>query len=165
MACAAIADRHRSHGLDDPVSHEAVRQVRRGLCRTLRTAPRRQARPLSVAEIGQILTQIERATSKGTHDAALILLGFASALRRSELVALTLDDMETKPAGLLVAVLQGRPRATRSDRRRRPQPARPNRPGRSPGLLDHPAGQLPRPGLHEHAQRMPRGSGDVYVLP
>jgi integrase len=36
-----------------------------------------------------------RDTPKGARDAALILLGFASALRRSELTELTLADVET----------------------------------------------------------------------
>jgi integrase len=64
-----------------------VRQVRRGLRRALGSAPRRQARPLGPAEIRQILAGIDRGTAKGARDAALILIGFASALRRSELAA------------------------------------------------------------------------------
>jgi len=36
------------------------------------------------------------------------MLGYASALRGSELVALTLDDLETKPAGLLLTVRQSK---------------------------------------------------------
>ena len=38
----------------------------------------------------------------------MILLGFASALRRSELVSLTLADVELKPAGLLLNVRQSK---------------------------------------------------------
>lgn len=104
QACSAISYVHRSQGFPDPVLHEAVRLVRRGLRRTLGTAPRRQARPLGVAEIRQIVTGIDRDTPKGARDAAIILLGFASALRRSELTELTLADIETKPAGLLLHV-------------------------------------------------------------
>jgi integrase len=103
-ACSAISYVHRSHGLDDPILTEGVRQVRRGLRRTLGTAPQRLARPLDTAEIRQIVTPIDRSTAKGARDAAIILLGFASALRRSELTGLTLADVETKPAGLLLHV-------------------------------------------------------------
>ena len=103
-ACSAISYVHRSHGLADPTLTEGVRQVRRGLRRTLGTAPHRLARPLGTAEIRQIVTPIDRSTAKGARDAAIILLGFASALRRSELTALTLADVETKPAGLLLHV-------------------------------------------------------------
>lgn len=104
LACSAIAYHHRLHSLDDPILNEGVRQVRRGLRRLVGTAPRRQARPLGVAEIRQILEAIDRSTAMGTRDAAIILLGFASAMRRSELNALTLADVEHKPGGLLLTV-------------------------------------------------------------
>ena len=104
LACTAIRHVHRSHGLDNPAEHETVRQVRLGLRRTYGTAPRRLARPLSVAEIGQILSAIDRTTPIGSRDAAMILLGYASAMRGAELVGLTLADVETKPGGLLLTV-------------------------------------------------------------
>jgi site-specific recombinase XerD len=74
-AGSAIAYQHRSHGLGDPVLHDGVRQVRRGLRRTLGTAPVRLARLLGVVEIRQIVAGIDRDTPKGARDAALILLG------------------------------------------------------------------------------------------
>ncbi|MCR9093366.1 MAG: site-specific integrase [bacterium] len=40
----------------------------------------------------------------GIRDRALILLGFASALRRSELIALTVEDTEWTPRGLLLTI-------------------------------------------------------------
>jgi integrase len=104
MACTAIRHVHRMSGADDPVASEAVRQVRRGLRRTYGSAPRRLARPLSVEDIRQIVTAIDRNTAIGTRDAAIILLGYASALRRAELVALTLADIDDQPAGLLLHI-------------------------------------------------------------
>jgi integrase len=104
LAVGAISYRHRVRGLDDPTAGEAVRQVRRGLRRLVGTAPRRQARPLDVADLRQILASVDRASAKGARDAAIILLGFASAVRVSELVGLTLADVEYKPAGLLLAI-------------------------------------------------------------
>jgi integrase len=91
-------------GADDPVVSEAVRQVRRGLRRTYGAAPRRLARPLSVDDIRHILASIDRTTPIGIRDAGIILLGYASAMRRAELVALTLADVEHKPAGLLLHI-------------------------------------------------------------
>ena len=102
-ACA-IGYMHRMNGLANPMTHETVRQVRAGLRRTHGTAPRRQARPLTVPELRQIVHDIDRTTVFGARDAALILLGYASALRSSELAALTLADLETKPGGLLVHI-------------------------------------------------------------
>ncbi len=87
-----------------PILNEGVRQVRRGLRRIVGTAPRRQARPLGVAKIRRILGAINRETAKGARDASIILLGFASAMRRSELASLTIADVETEPGGLLLAV-------------------------------------------------------------
>lgn len=107
-ACTAIRHVHRMRAADDPVAAEAVRQVRLGLRRTYGSAPRRLARPLTVAEIRQIIGGIDRTTPIGTRDAAIILVGFASALRRSELVDLTLADIEHKPASLLLTVRQSK---------------------------------------------------------
>lgn len=81
-ACTAIQHVHRMHAAADPVASEIVRQVRIGLRRTYGTAPRRLARPLSTADIRQILDGIDRTDPVGVRDAAIILLGYASAMRR-----------------------------------------------------------------------------------
>jgi integrase len=104
LACTAIRHVHRMHDAPDPVASPTVRQVRLGIRRTYGTAPRRLARPLSTDDIRQILTEIDRTTPMGVRDAAIILLGYASAMRRSELVALTLLDVAEKPDGLLVTI-------------------------------------------------------------
>ncbi len=114
LASCAIAFEHRRAGVVDPTVPEAVVQVRRGLRRSLGTAPVRQARPLSVAEIRTIVKRIDRTPAQGARDAALILLGFASALRRSELAALTLADLQPKPDGLLISIRRSK---TDPDRR------------------------------------------------
>lgn len=104
LICTVIRHVHRMCDLHNPTDALAVHQVRRGLRRTYGSAPRRLARPLSVEEIRQIVDGIDRATPIGIRDAAIILLGYASALRRSELVALALADIEDKPAGLLLHI-------------------------------------------------------------
>jgi integrase len=67
-------------------------------------APRRQARPLTTDDIRQIVEHIDRTTPLGVRDAAMIRLGFASAMRRSELVALTVADLEFQPGGVLLTI-------------------------------------------------------------
>lgn len=104
MDCGAISYLHRRHGLDDPILSEGVRQVRRGLRRLVGAAPRRQARPLQTNDVRAIVTAIDRANPKGARDAAIILLGFASALRRSELAALVVGDVDFQPGGIIVTV-------------------------------------------------------------
>lgn len=103
-ACTAIRHVHRMHNLPDPVSSETVRQLRLGLRRAYGTAPRRLPRPLSTSDIRQVLTSIDRTSPVGIRDAAIMLLGYASAMRRSELTALTLLDLEERPDGLLVTI-------------------------------------------------------------
>jgi integrase len=46
------------------------------------SSPPRLARPLSTDDIRQILTEIDRTTPMGVRDAAIILLGYASAMPR-----------------------------------------------------------------------------------
>lgn len=104
LACAALRYCHLDKGLDDPTAHEAVGRVRRGLRRLVGVAPRRQAHPLGLDEVRRIVAHVDRSTAAGARDVALILFGFASALRRSELAALTVADVEWRPAGLLVAI-------------------------------------------------------------
>lgn len=104
MACTVIRHFHRTTGSVDPIASEAVRQVRRGLRRTYGAAPRRLARPLGLDEIRQIVGGIDRTTPIGIRDTAIIHIGYASAMHRAELVALTLADIEHKPIGLLLLI-------------------------------------------------------------
>lgn len=108
VACVAIRHVHLQHGLPNPAETALVRQVRLGLRRTYGTAPRRLARPLTTAEIRQILAAIDTTVPIGIRDTAIILLGYASAMRGSELAELTLADIEHKPAGLLVTIRQSK---------------------------------------------------------
>ena len=40
----------------------------------------------------------------GKRNKAILLLGFAGAFRRSELVALNVEDLEIRPEGLIVSI-------------------------------------------------------------
>ena len=108
MARTAIRHVHRQHGLPNPAETELVRQVQLGLRRTYGVAPKRLARPLTVADVGQIVAAIDRTKPIGVRDAAIILLGFASAMRGSELAHLRLADVTFKPAGLLLTIRQSK---------------------------------------------------------
>jgi integrase len=66
------------------------------------TAQRRVA-PVVVDELHAIVGPLPD-TLGGTRDRALLVLGFAGAFRRSELVALTTADVEFRSGGLLVHV-------------------------------------------------------------
>lgn len=72
--------------------------------RIIGAAPRRQAHPLTVTEIEQIVMAMDVGTTIGLRDRAILLLGYASALRPSELAALYIADVVARPGGILVTV-------------------------------------------------------------
>lgn len=95
---AAISAAHRSAGYESPTKAEAVRLVRRGVRRTLGTA-QREARPVLVEELRAMVADLPD-TPIGNRDRALLLMGFAGALRRSELVSLNVEDVTDGTDGL-----------------------------------------------------------------
>jgi integrase len=82
LRLAAISAAHRAAGHDSPTKEEAVRLVRRGVRRTLGTA-QRQVRPVTVPELRTMLGGLGTDPA-GCRNRALLLLGFAGAMRRSE---------------------------------------------------------------------------------
>jgi integrase len=91
LRLAAISAAHRAAGHDSPTKEEAVRLVRRGVRRTLGTA-QGQVRPVTVPDLRAMLQGLGTDPA-GCRDRALLLLGFAGALRRSELVSLDVTDI------------------------------------------------------------------------
>lgn len=102
--CSGIAHRHGQEGLPDPTAHVVVRRVRRGLRRIMGVAPRRQAHPLTVAELAQIVSSIDADTAIGKRDRAIFLVGYASAMRPGEVAALDVEDLLRKPTGVLIHI-------------------------------------------------------------
>jgi integrase len=102
--CSGIAHRHHQEGLADPTADVLVRRVRRGLRRILGVAPSRRAHPLTVAELGQIVTPIDTDSAKDIRDRAILLLGYASAMRPGEISALNVEDILRKPTGVLITI-------------------------------------------------------------
>jgi len=100
LRLAAISAAHRAASYDSPTKQEAVRLVRRGVRRTLGTA-QRQVRPVTVPDLRTMLEGLGTDPA-GCRDRALLLLGFAGALRRSELVGLDVADVTEGIDGLTV---------------------------------------------------------------
>ena len=84
----------------------------------------------------------------GLRDRALLLVGFFAALRRSELAALTVDQVSEHPNGLVLTLPRSRPTSTASTRSWSCSPRRASRP-----LPGHRAARLAR------CRRNQRGSG------
>lgn len=103
---AAIRYVHAIGGHPNPTSDERVRAVLRGIRRTHGTAPRR----VLPATADRLLAMVPRpdGSLSTLRDRALLLLGFAGAFRRSELVALNVADLEELPEGLRVTIRRGK---------------------------------------------------------
>ena len=99
---AAISAAHRAAGHESPTKAEPVRLVRRGVRRTVGTA-QRQVRPVSVVDLRAMMNGLGDDLA-GHRDHALLLLGFAGALRRSELVGLDVGDVAEGPDGLTLTL-------------------------------------------------------------
>jgi site-specific recombinase XerD len=91
---AAIAAAHRAQDQPNPCDSGAVAAVMSGIRREHGTKPLRRAAPLELDPLQRLIEPIEIATLAGLRDRALLLLGFAAAMRRSELVALDVEDLE-----------------------------------------------------------------------
>jgi integrase len=98
----AIAEAHKAAGLEPPTHHAIVRNTMKGIRRTMGTAPAQKAAALT----DDIRTMVEAAGDGtiGARDRALILLGFAGAFRRSELVGLDVADCAFGKDGLTVTL-------------------------------------------------------------
>lgn len=99
---AAIRHAHKLAGLPDPTDDQGVRAALRGARRKVGVAPTQKA--AATAEILAALLLRTPDTLTGKRDRALLALGFAGAFRRSELVALDVEDLRQDPEGLRVMV-------------------------------------------------------------
>jgi len=98
----AITEAHKAIGLESPTSTGMVRATMKGIRRTLGTATVQKA-PAVTADIRAMVDATD-AGLIGVRDRALILLGFAGAFRRSELVALDIEDCAFGKDGLTVTL-------------------------------------------------------------
>lgn len=92
---SAITKRYTDAGKTSPTHHPLVRATLKGLARAKGTAPRR-VKALREEHIRAMIAQCPDSVI-GVRDAALLALGFAAALRRSELCGLSVDDVAVLP--------------------------------------------------------------------
>ncbi|MCK1501480.1 site-specific integrase [Bradyrhizobium sp. 188] len=99
---SAIAAAHKVGGHEPPTNFEGVKAVMRGIRRRLGKR-KRKAAPATAELLGLAIAAIP-ATKRGLRDRALVLIGFAGAFRRSELVDIQVNSIERRPRGILVHV-------------------------------------------------------------
>ena len=98
----AITEAHKAVGLESPTSAGMVRNTIKGIRRTLGTASVQKA-PTLTDDI-RAMVEATAAGNIGARDRALILLGFAGAFRRSELIVLAIEDCTFGNDGLTVTL-------------------------------------------------------------
>jgi integrase len=97
---ASISKAHEARGLENPTRSELVRATLRGIKRT-RGCAQREAKALLRDDLLLVLDAMDHSV-KAIRDRALLLIGFAGALRRSELVGLDVGDMEHVRQGIIL---------------------------------------------------------------
>jgi site-specific recombinase XerD len=103
---AAIRMAHDVKDLGTPTQHKAVKAVMQGMKRQLGTAPKKKS-PATAIHITNMVAHCPD-TLAGKRDKALLLLGFAGAFRRSELVGLKVNDIEYTAEGIKVIIRQSK---------------------------------------------------------
>lgn len=104
QALWAINARHRMAGRPAPGESPLVRTAMAGIRRRKKTRVRQQA-PLTIEHLAAVTF---RDDLKGLRDKALLLVGFAGCLRRSELVAMDVAHLQPTALGLRLFVPQSK---------------------------------------------------------
>jgi site-specific recombinase XerD len=104
---AAIARAHRQAGHLPASSDPRVLTVMEGIARVHGAAPNKMTALLRDLLL-ELIDRVDAGTNAGQRDRALLLLGFAVGLRRSELVALTVEDLSPSPDGLRIRIARSK---------------------------------------------------------
>lgn len=99
---SAISQAHQAAGYESPTQALPVRSVMAGIRREKGSAQEGKA-PLLTDDI-KAMVSILPDNLIGIRDRALLLLGFAGAFRRSELVNLDVEDIEFNGSGIIVTL-------------------------------------------------------------
>lgn len=104
---SGISVAHQAAGLDSPTHDKVTRATMQGIRRTLGTAPTRK-RALLTDDLRRMLAHLDGSGPGGQlgalRDRALLLIGFASGMRRSEIASLDVADVAETADGLTVTL-------------------------------------------------------------
>ncbi len=110
QAMAAIRTAHRAAGYagqpDTTAAQMILRTARRERSASGRGA--RQAPPITVDILRRMIEICDPGTASGLRDRVLLVVGFALMGRRSEIAALSLDDVVETEDGLLITIRQSK---------------------------------------------------------
>jgi integrase len=100
--CTSITAIHNASGFDSPVKNDKVGRVLRGIRNTLGSLPEK-SKALSWSEITRLASKCG-SLMIGRRNEAILLFGWASALRRSELCSINLGDLEITDEGIVLTI-------------------------------------------------------------
>jgi integrase len=99
---SSIAQAHKGAGHESPTRAEIVRTTWRGIRRTFGVSSTKKA-ALETADIRAMVGTLgDRLID--VRDRAMVLIGFASAMRRGEVTALDVEDIAVVPEGMAVTI-------------------------------------------------------------
>ena len=100
---AAISKLHQLNNLETPTQNRIFRIVMEGIKRS-KGIRQKQAPAFKLNILKQLLRDFDIETKANLRNKALLLLGFTGAFRRSELVALNVEDLNFTEEGLIVSM-------------------------------------------------------------
>lgn len=104
---AAIGWRHRQAGEVPPAARDdrsAIADTLSGIRREQRARPSRKKAPIAATDLASMIAAADGEGTRSIRDRAVMALGLAAALRRSELVGLELCDVEFVSEGLRLTI-------------------------------------------------------------
>ena len=104
---SAIRLMHLGARVVSPHAAVEIQEVMRGI-RRLSTRGVVKKAPAVDEQIKKLVDTCDAATYQGQRDRAILLLGFAGALRRSELVALDVADLKLSDEGFVVTIVRSK---------------------------------------------------------
>lgn len=100
---AAISAAHRAARLYDPSTSEDVRDTVDGISRSIGTR-KRGSDAIMPSDLAAMVRACDRSTLAGQRDATLLIVGWFGGFRRSELVAVAVDDITINGDAMTILV-------------------------------------------------------------
>ncbi|MDB4222934.1 site-specific integrase [Granulosicoccus sp.] len=101
---AAIKVVHEGNQQSSAHNAPVVREVMRGIRNRQKGRLRPKKTPLIDTDMTQLVDTLDTSTLAGTRDRAMLLIGFAAALRRSELVGIDVEHLTFGPERLTLTI-------------------------------------------------------------
>lgn len=104
LRLTALSQWHQFQGFADPTANPDVRKTLRGIAR-IHGKPKKKAKSLPIEDLELIVTALQGDNSLGSmRNKALLQIAFFGAFRRSEVAALTVEELTWEPHGLVITL-------------------------------------------------------------